>query len=79
MPGGNSAHKYNIVLSRKVAISVKNFRFKFSSCCCTSARAAYERMRGKYGADAGAFPHLYDKVRPEVDVFKIGKEYADPL
>ncbi len=39
---------------------------------------AYERVRRKYGAE-GAFPHLYDKVKPEVDVFQIGKEYMDPL
>lgn len=37
--------------------------------------ALYEEVRAKYGA-AGAFPHLFDKVRPEVDVFAIGKEYA---
>lgn len=35
----------------------------------------YEQVRDKYGA-AGAFPHLYDKVRPEVDVFAIGKQYV---
>ena len=39
---------------------------------------AYEKVRKKYFAE-GAFPHLYDKVKPEVDVFKIGQEYMDPL
>lgn len=37
---------------------------------------AYERVRQKYNAE-GCFPHLYDKVRPEVDVFAIGKQYAE--
>ena len=35
----------------------------------------YEKCRQKYKAD-GAFPHLYDKVKPELDVFSIGKMYA---
>ncbi|XP_041984337.1 delta(24)-sterol reductase-like [Aricia agestis] len=35
----------------------------------------YERLRSKYHAE-GAFPHLYDKVKPELDVFKIGEENA---
>ncbi len=30
----------------------------------------YERVRAKYGCD-GAFPHLYDKIKPEVDVFAV--------
>lgn len=34
----------------------------------------YESVRQKYGAE-GAFPHLYDKVRPEIDVFEIGRQY----
>ncbi|KAK2724984.1 hypothetical protein QYM36_001439 [Artemia franciscana] len=38
----------------------------------------YERVRKKYKA-IGAFPHLYEKVKPEIDVFKVGKEYIDPL
>ncbi|KAG7301159.1 hypothetical protein JYU34_014007 [Plutella xylostella] len=33
----------------------------------------YEEVRKKYGAE-GAFPHLYDKVKPEIDVFAIGEE-----
>lgn len=37
---------------------------------------AYERVRRKYNAE-GCFPHLYDKVKPEVDVFAIGKVYAE--
>ncbi|CAB3244392.1 unnamed protein product [Arctia plantaginis] len=35
----------------------------------------YEEVRKKYKAD-GAFPHLYDKVKPELDVFSIGEENA---
>lgn len=30
----------------------------------------YEKMRKKYGAE-GAFPTLYDKIKPEVDVFAV--------
>ncbi|CAH2984347.1 unnamed protein product [Chilo suppressalis] len=37
----------------------------------------YEVVRKKYKAD-GAFPHLYDKVKPEIDVFAIGEENAIP-
>ncbi|XP_069361481.1 delta(24)-sterol reductase-like [Maniola hyperantus] len=33
----------------------------------------YEVVRKKYKAE-GAFPHLYDKVKPEIDVFAIGEE-----
>lgn len=39
---------------------------------------AYEMVRKKYHA-VKAFPHLYDKVKPEIDVVKVGKEYMDPL
>ncbi|XP_064114469.1 delta(24)-sterol reductase-like isoform X2 [Macrobrachium nipponense] len=39
---------------------------------------AYENVRQKYHA-VGAFPHLHDKIKPEIDVFAIGKEYIDPL
>ncbi|CAG4989368.1 unnamed protein product [Colias eurytheme] len=35
----------------------------------------YEVVRKKYRAE-GAFPHLYDKVKPEIDVFAIGEENA---
>ena len=38
----------------------------------------YEVVRKKYHA-VGAFPHLYDKVKPEIDVIKVGKEFMDPL
>lgn len=40
--------------------------------------SAYERVRAKYHAN-GAFPHLYDKVKPEIDVVKVGKEFMDPM
>lgn len=33
----------------------------------------YEIVRKKYAAE-GAFPHLYDKVKPEIDVFKFDGE-----
>jgi len=36
----------------------------------------YETVRKKYKAE-GAFPHLYDKVKPEVDVIAIGKRCAE--
>jgi len=38
----------------------------------------YEIVRRKYHAE-GAFPHLYDKVKPEIDVVEIGKQYMNPL
>ena len=28
---------------------------------------------------AGAFPHLYDKTKPEIDVVAVGKAYINPL
>lgn len=34
----------------------------------------YEHVRKQYAAE-GAFPHLYDKVKPEIDVFKVGEEF----
>ncbi|GJQ66671.1 hypothetical protein Trydic_g4638 [Trypoxylus dichotomus] len=34
----------------------------------------YEKVRKKFHAE-GAFPHLYQKVKPEIDVFKIGEKY----
>ncbi|XP_050506837.1 delta(24)-sterol reductase-like [Diabrotica virgifera virgifera] len=33
----------------------------------------YEVVRKKYHAE-DAFPHLYDKVKPEIDVFEIGRQ-----
>ncbi|XP_069937165.1 delta(24)-sterol reductase isoform X2 [Cherax quadricarinatus] len=39
---------------------------------------AYEQVRHKYNAER-AFPHLYDKIKPEIDVVKVGKQYMDPL
>ena len=39
---------------------------------------SYEIVRRKYHAE-GAFPHLYDKVKPEIDVFEVGRQYMDPL
>ncbi len=38
----------------------------------------YEQVRERYGA-AAAFPHLYDKIKPEVDVFAVlAREAAEP-
>ena len=36
----------------------------------------YEKCRQRYQAE-GAFPHLYDKVKPEIDVIAIGKMCAE--
>ena len=33
----------------------------------------------KYTIIAGAFPHLYDKTKPEIDVVSVGKAYINPL
>ena len=38
----------------------------------------YQKVREKYYAN-GAFPHLYDKIKPEIDVIEVGKAYMDPL
>jgi len=35
---------------------------------------AYEKVRSKYHA-ATSFPHLYDKVKPEIDVFEVNRQY----
>ncbi|KAK9878571.1 hypothetical protein WA026_022641 [Henosepilachna vigintioctopunctata] len=34
----------------------------------------YDEVRRKYDAE-GAFPHLYDKVKPEIDVFEVGRQF----
>jgi len=39
---------------------------------------AYEQVRSKYHA-VGAFPHVYDKTKPEIDILAVGKAYMDPL
>lgn len=36
----------------------------------------YERVRKKYKAD-GAFPHLYDKIKPEIDVIETSRKAMD--
>jgi len=38
----------------------------------------YEKVRAKYHATT-AFPHLYDKIKPEIDVVQVGKDFMDPL
>ena len=40
--------------------------------------SAYEQVRQKYHSE-GAFPHLYEKIKPEIDVLEVGKAYMDPL
>ncbi|XP_050297657.1 delta(24)-sterol reductase-like [Anthonomus grandis grandis] len=35
----------------------------------------YETVRKKYWAQ-NVFPHLYDKVKPEIDVYEVGRRYA---
>lgn len=35
----------------------------------------YNQVRLRYHCD-GAFPRLYDKVKPEIDVISIGETYA---
>ena len=27
----------------------------------------------------GAFPHLYDKTKPEIDVVAVGRQFIEPL
>lgn len=34
----------------------------------------YEEVRKKYHAE-GCFPHLYEKVKPEIDIFEVGRLY----
>lgn len=36
----------------------------------------YEEVRKEYKAE-NAFPHLYEKVRPEIDIFEVGKQYSE--
>ena len=58
----------------------------FTASCCDFGvclrghldTAAHPQVRKKYAADR-AFPVLYDKIKPEVDVFKIGKEMANVI
>lgn len=38
----------------------------------------YDKVRAKYSAE-GAFPVLYEKVKPEVDVVAIGTQMADVI
>ena len=38
----------------------------------------YEKVRARYHATT-AFPHLYDKIKPEIDVVQVGKDFMDPL
>jgi len=38
----------------------------------------YEIVREKYHAK-GAFPHVYDKTKPEIDIVAVGQAYIDPL
>jgi len=38
----------------------------------------YETVREKYHA-VGAFPHVYDKTKPEIDIVAVGQAYIEPL
>ena len=40
--------------------------------------SAYEQVRQKYHSE-GAFPHLYEKIKPEINVLEVGKAFMDPL
>eukprot|EP00058_Branchiostoma_floridae_P018630 XP_002604119.1 hypothetical protein BRAFLDRAFT_71593 [Branchiostoma floridae] len=44
--------------------------------CGICTDRADPKVRKKYHAE-GAFPHLYNKVKPEVDVFAIGRQCAE--
>ncbi len=62
--------------------SVRGFPFLYADTFMTRAEfeemfdlTLYREVRQKYGAE-GAFPDLYDKVKPEVDVFAVLAEEA---
>ena len=38
----------------------------------------YDTVRRKYKAE-NAFPILYDKIKPEIDVVSIGRQMADVI
>eukprot|EP00092_Neocalanus_flemingeri_P030589 GFUD01033213.1.p1 GENE.GFUD01033213.1~~GFUD01033213.1.p1 ORF type:complete len:539 (-),score=77.90 GFUD01033213.1:1-1617(-) len=65
--------------------SVGGYHFLYADTFLTRAEfeemfdtTAYEIVRRKYHAE-GAFPHLYDKTKPEIDVVAVGKAYINPL
>lgn len=62
--------------------SVRGFPFLYADTFMTREEfermfdlELYEKVRAKYGAEGG-FPHLYDKIKPEVDVFAVMDEEA---
>ncbi|KAJ8962634.1 hypothetical protein NQ318_001027 [Aromia moschata] len=77
--------KYNPVTSmremEKFTREVGGFSFLYADIFMTREEfevmfdlTLYEQVRKKYGAQR-AFPHLFDKVKPEIDVFEIGRQY----
>lgn len=79
--------KYNPVYAmremEKFTRDVKGFSFLYADIFMTEEElnemfdlSSYENVRKKYGAE-NAFPRLYDKVKPEVDVQAIGQKYAN--
>jgi len=69
----------------KFTRSVGGYHFLYADTFLTRAEfeemfdlTAYEAARRKYFAE-GAFPHLYDKTKPEIDVVAVGKAYINPL
>lgn len=77
--------KYNPVTAmramEKFTRDVGGFSFLYADIFMTRKEfeemfdlSLYEKVRKKYNAE-GSFPHLYDKVKPEIDVFEIGRQY----
>jgi len=65
--------------------SVGGYHFMYADTFLTRAEfaemfdlTAYEKVRSKYHAE-GAFPHVYEKTAPEIDIVAVGKAYMDPL
>ncbi|XP_054263402.1 delta(24)-sterol reductase-like [Macrosteles quadrilineatus] len=59
--------------------SIRGFSFLYADIFMTREEfeqmfdlKLYDQVRKKYSAE-GAFPHLYDKVKPEIDVIAIGE------
>jgi len=66
----------------KFTTDVGGFSFLYADIFMTRAEfeemfdlTLYEKVRKNFCGE-GAFPHLYEKVKPEVDVFAIGKKFA---
>ncbi|XP_049817461.1 delta(24)-sterol reductase-like [Aethina tumida] len=79
--------KYNAVQAmrdmEKFTRDVGGFSFLYADIFMTREEfeemfdlTLYEKVREKYHAN-GAFPHLYDKIKPEIDVFEIGRQFEN--